>query len=145
MAVMHYHFEAIHPFTDRNGRTGRVLNSLLLIAQNLLSLPTLYLSLHIIRHKSDYYRLLLGVTPDQAWEAWIFYTLTGVQETAIWTTGKIHTVNGLLPSTTKYCWAKLPKKLTPRNWWSCFSDGLTAASGILLMPAWPSARPLPSI
>lgn len=110
MAVMHYQFEAIHPFTDGNGRTGRVLNSLFLIEQKLLSLPILYLSHYIIRHKNDYYRHLLGVTRDQAWEPWILYILKGVQETAVWTTGKIHAINGLLESTTKYCRAKLPKK-----------------------------------
>jgi len=110
MAVMHYQFEAIHPFTDGNGRTGRVLNSLFLIEQKLLSLPILYLSHYIIRHKNDYYRHLLGVTRDQAWEPWILYILKGVQETAVWTTGKIHAINGLLQATTKYCRTNLPKK-----------------------------------
>ena len=110
MAVMHYQFEAIHPFTDGNGRTGRVLNSLFLIEQKLLGLPILYLSRYIIRHKSDYYRLLRGVTRDQAWEPWILYILRGVGETALWTTGKIHAIHGLLQATTQYCRAKLPKK-----------------------------------
>jgi Fic family protein len=110
MAVMHYQFEAIHPFTDGNGRTGRVLNSLFLIEQKLLALPILYLSRYIIRHRADYYRLLRGVTGDQAWEPWIMYILKGVQETAVWTTGKIHAIHGLLQSTTKYCRATLPKK-----------------------------------
>jgi Fic family protein len=110
MAVMHYQFEAIHPFTDGNGRTGRVLNSLFLIEQKLLGLPILYLSRYIIRHKNDYYRLLRGVTRDGAWEPWILYILKGVEETAVWTTGKIHAINELLQATTKYCRAKLPKK-----------------------------------
>lgn len=110
MAVMHYQFEAIHPFTDGNGRTGRVLNSLFLIEQKLLSLPILYLSRYIIGHKRDYYRFLRGVTRDQAWEPWILYILKGVQETAVWTTGKIHAINKLLQATTKYCRSNLPKK-----------------------------------
>lgn len=110
MAVMHYQFEAIHPFTDGNGRTGRVLNSLFLIEQKLLSLPILYLSRYIIGHKTDYYRLLLGVTRDQDWEPWILYILKGVQETAVWTTGKIHAIHQLLQATTKYCRTNLPKK-----------------------------------
>ena len=110
MAVMHYQFEAIHPFTDGNGRTGRVLNSLFLIEQKLLNLPILYLSHYIIRHRDDYYRLLRGVTRDQAWEPWILYILKGVEETAVWTTGKIHAINKLLQSTTKYCRSNLPKK-----------------------------------
>jgi Fic family protein len=70
LAAAHYQFEAIHPFTDGNGRTGRVLNSLFLIQENLLTLPILYLSRHTIAHKADYYRLLLGVTRDSAWEQW---------------------------------------------------------------------------
>ncbi len=110
MAVMHYQFEAIHPFTDGNGRTGRVLNSLFLIEQKLLSLPILYLSHYIIRHKNDYYQLLRGVTGNQAWEPWILYILKGIEETAVWTTGKIHAINELLQATTRYCRAKLPKK-----------------------------------
>ena len=110
MAVMHYQFEAIHPFTDGNGRTGRVLNSLFLIEQKLLNLPILYLSHYIIRHRDDYYRLLRGVTRDQAWEPLILYILKGVEETAVWTTGKIHAINKLLQSTTKYCRSNLPKK-----------------------------------
>ena len=110
MAVMHYQFEAIHPFTDGNGRTGRVLNSLFLIEQKLLNLPILYLSHYIIRHRNDYYRLLRGVTRDQAWEPWVLYILKGVEETSVWTTGKIHAINKLLQSTTKYCRSNLPKK-----------------------------------
>ena len=62
MAVGHYQFEAIHPFTDGNGRTGRVLNILYLIQEELLNLPILYLSRHVIAHKADYYHLLLSVT-----------------------------------------------------------------------------------
>ena len=58
MAVAHYQFEAIHPFLDGNGRTGRILNILLLIEKGLLTLPILYLSYYIVRHKNDYYRLL---------------------------------------------------------------------------------------
>ena len=64
MAVAHYQFEAIHPFTDGNGRTGRILNLLFLVEQELLDLPVLYLSRAIIRRKADYYRLLLAVTTD---------------------------------------------------------------------------------
>ena len=64
----HYQFEAIHPFTDGNGRTGRVLNSLFLVEQGLLPLPILYLSRYIIANKADYYRLLLAVTREGAWQ-----------------------------------------------------------------------------
>ena len=68
MAAAHYQFEAIHPFTDGNGRTGRVLNNLFFISEGLLTLPILYLSHYIIRNKADYYRLLLEVTQAGAWE-----------------------------------------------------------------------------
>lgn len=95
MAVAHYQFEAIHPFTDGNGRTGRLINSLFLISENLLTLPILYLSRFIILHKEDYYRLLLDVTREQAWEPWILYILRAVEETAVWTTRKIDAIRRL--------------------------------------------------
>ena len=89
MAVGHYQFEAIHPFTDGNGRTGRVINILFLIQAELLNLPILYLSRHVIAHKADYYSLLLGVTRDEAWQPWLLFMLQAVAETSRWTTGKI--------------------------------------------------------
>lgn len=102
MAAAHYQFEAIHPFTDGNGRTGRVLNSLFLIQENLLTLPILYLSRYIIRHKSDYYRLLLAITAEQAWEEWLIFMIRGVEETARWTTAKIAAIRDLSAQTTNY-------------------------------------------
>lgn len=101
MAVAHYQFEAIHPFTDGNGRTGRVLNLLYLIERGLLELPVLYLSGAIIRRKPDYYRLLRGVTADAAWEPWILYMLGAVEETAQWTTTLIHRTRELLHASTE--------------------------------------------
>ena len=95
MAVGHYQFEAIHPFTDGNGRTGRVLNSLFFISEGLLTLPILYLSRYIIQHKEDYYRLLREVTKTDEWEAWILFMLKGVEETAGWTTAKIEAIREL--------------------------------------------------
>ena len=77
MAVGHYQFEAIHPFTEGNGRTGRVLNSLFLIDKDLLESPILYLSRFFIKRRDDYYRLLLSVTRDAAWEEWILFALRG--------------------------------------------------------------------
>ena len=109
MAVGHYQFEAIHPFSDGNGRTGRVLNSLYIIEQELLSLPILYLSRYIIANKADYYRLLLDVTRGQAWEPWILYVLKGVQETALWTTKKITAIRALENETVRYVQKMLPK------------------------------------
>lgn len=109
MAVGHYQFEAIHPFTDGNGRTGRILNSLFLIQESLLTLPILYLSRYIIAHKAEYYRLLLAVTRDQAWEAWILYVLRGVTETAIWTTNKIAAIRMLASRTIVQVKTHAPK------------------------------------
>lgn len=109
MAVGHYQFEAIHPFTDGNGRTGRVINSLFLIEQKLLTMPILYLSRYIIHHKADYYRLLLDVTRHQAWEAWVLYFLKGVEETALWTIAKIDAIRSLAAQTVEYVRKKLPR------------------------------------
>jgi Fic family protein len=109
MAVGHYQFEAIHPFTDGNGRTGRVLNSLFLIQKDLLTLPILYLSRYIIKHKKDYYRLLMLVTCESAWEAWILYVLKAVEETSNWTKQKIAAIRQLLTHTTEYVREKQPK------------------------------------
>lgn len=109
MAVLHYQFEAIHPFTDGNGRTGRVLNSLFLVQQELLSQPILYLSRYIIHNKSDYYRLLLDVTRDGAWEEWIMYVLRGIEETARWTTDKIAAMRRLASMESDYLRRRYPK------------------------------------
>lgn len=109
MAVGHYQFEAIHPFTDGNGRTGRVINSLYLIQEELLTLPILYLSRYIIRNKAGYYRLLLDVTRSQAWEPWILYVLHGVEDTARWTTDKISAIRDLAAHTVTHVKQAAPK------------------------------------
>ena len=89
MAVAHYQFEAIHPFHDGNGRTGRVINILMLIEAGLLDDPILYLSRAIIARKNDYYRLLRAVTADGAWIEWVLYMLDVVRDSAVSTTRKI--------------------------------------------------------
>src|SRR5688572_4779166 len=100
MAVGHYQFEAIHPFEDGNGRTGRILNLLFLVEQGLLGLPVLYLSRAIIRTKADYYRLLLEVTMKDAWDPWVRYMLDAVAETAGWTLGKVRAIRALVREMT---------------------------------------------
>ena len=102
MSVGHYQFEAIHPFTDGNGRTGRVLNLLYLIEQELLNIPVLYLSRYIIQNKADYYRLLLEVTTNQNWVGWLLFMLQAVAETANWTRLKINAVRELMGHTADY-------------------------------------------
>ena len=109
LAAAHYQFEAIHPFTDGNGRTGRVLNSLFLIQENLLTLPILYLSRYIIAHKVDYYRLLLAVTRDAAWEEWVVFILKGIGETARWTTSKIAAIRDLQEQCVVHVRQQIPK------------------------------------
>ncbi|WP_061964826.1 Fic family protein [Demequina aurantiaca] len=89
MAAAHYQFEAIHPFSDGNGRTGRILNVLLLVEAGLLQYPLLYLSRYIIDTKDEYYARLVGVTAEGAWEAWLTYLLTGIDQTSRATVAKI--------------------------------------------------------
>jgi Fic family protein len=101
MAAEHYQFEAIHPFTDGNGRTGRVINLLYLVEQGLLGITVLYLSRHILRNKVDYYSGLQSITQTGAWEPWLLYMINGVTQTARWTMHKILAVRGLLEETTE--------------------------------------------
>lgn len=95
MALIHYQFEAIHPFSDGNGRTGRILNVLYLINKDLLGLPVLYLSRFIIQNKPDYYRLLREVTEQNNWEDWVKFVINGVGETAAMTLKKINAILNL--------------------------------------------------
>ena len=102
MAVLHYQFEAIHPFLDGNGRTGRVLNLLYLIDKGLLASPVLYLSRYILNHRSRYYALLLAVSREgsvDAWQQWLLYMLEAVRETAVWTLEKIKAIARLMQNT----------------------------------------------
>lgn len=112
MAVGHYQFEAIHPFTDGNGRTGRVLNILYLVDKQLLDIPVLYLSRYIINHKADYYGLLLEVTRKSDWESWVQYMLEGIHNTADWTAAKIRATRQLLEDTVNHVRAREPSIYT---------------------------------
>lgn len=96
MALIHHQFESIHPFYDGNGRTGRILNVLYLVKERLLDIPVLYLSSHIVRTKSDYYRLLQAVRDHDAWEDWVLYLLEAVELTAAQTIHTIHAVKKAL-------------------------------------------------
>lgn len=92
MALIHYQFEAIHPFADGNGRTGRIVNALYLVQQELLSQPVLYLSSYILKNKREYYQLLRAVTEENKWHDWVMYILTVLIETAQLTTKKIRSM-----------------------------------------------------
>lgn len=109
MAVAHYQFEAIHPFSDGNGRTGRILNLLTLIEHKLLDVPVLYLSRAILRRRAEYYRRLLEVTSASAWEPWILFMLEAVDETARWTTDKIRAIVRASVSTTELLRQQAPQ------------------------------------
>ena len=109
MAVIHYQFEAIHPFYDGNGRAGRILNVLYLIEKGLLDLPVLYLSSYIIQNKAEYYRRLSGVTRNEAWEAWIQYMLEAVEATSLETINKVNHIRKLFNRTMEEVKAQLPK------------------------------------
>jgi Fic family protein len=96
MAIIHFQFESIHPFYDGNGRTGRIINILYLILQNLQNLPILYLSNYIIRTKSEYYELLQLVRETNNWEEWIIYMVDGIETTAKETIGLITEMKELM-------------------------------------------------
>ena len=102
MAILHYQFEAIHPFEDGNGRTGRILNLLFLIQKKLLDSPTLYLSRYILENRSTYYDLLKQVTEKNNWNEWILYILNAVENTSIWTLHHIQSIKKLMDHTKKY-------------------------------------------
>lgn len=95
MATAHYQFEAIHPYDDGNGRTGRILNVLMLVANELLHEPIVYISRYIIEHKNEYYRLLNAVTETAAWEAWVLFMLRAVETTARSTRLKVKAIQQL--------------------------------------------------
>lgn len=99
MAMAHYQFEAIHPFRDGNGRTGRILCILYLIQKQLLDLPILYLSAYILQNKDEYYQRLNSITGTQLWKPWIVYMLEAVSQTAEYTTDKILRIKTLMEKT----------------------------------------------
>ena len=108
MALIHYQFEAIHPFLDGNGRTGRILNILFLIEKGLLDIPVLYLSRYIISNKTAYYNGLRKVTEENDWESWVLYILKGLEETAIATREQIVMIHRLIQDTAAAVRSKLP-------------------------------------
>lgn len=109
LAILHYQFESIHPFYDGNGRTGRILNILYLLINDLLDIPILYLSSYINENKAEYYRLLNAVHTNDEWEAWILYILKAIEETAHKTIIKINSIKELLEDTLKIAKEKASK------------------------------------
>ncbi len=109
MAIVHYQFEAIHPFADGNGRTGRILNLLFLLEKGLLEIPVLYLSRYIIQNKTAYYNGLRNVTEENTWEPWILYILEGLEQTAIETRKQIMTIHHLIQEMSEKVRTRLPR------------------------------------
>lgn len=110
MAIIHHQFESIHPFYDGNGRTGRIINVLYLVKEELLNSPILYLSRYINRNKSDYYQLLQGVREKtHSWEQWILFLLKAVTQTAKQTTEAIQNIKTLMQQHKNKIRSELPK------------------------------------
>jgi len=109
LAILHYQFESIHPFYDGNGRTGRILNILYLILNNLIEIPILYLSSYISENKAEYYKLLNHVNRTNDWEDWIVYMLMAVEVTAIQTIDKIIQIKKSLDKTIETVTQEAPK------------------------------------
>ncbi len=109
LAILHYQFESIHPFYDGNGRTGRILNILYLILNNLIDLPILYLSSYITEHKPEYYKLLNRTNRYAEWEEWIIFMLKAIEETAINTIEKITKIKIQLDITIDIVQTEAPK------------------------------------
>jgi Fic family protein len=109
LAILHYQFESIHPFYDGNGRTGRILNILYLILNELLDIPILYLSSYINENKSNYYKYLNQVNKTGQWEDYILYMLKAVEETANYTIKKINKIKNQLEITIEKVKEEAPK------------------------------------
>ena len=109
MALIHYQFESIHPFYDGNGRTGRILNVLYLVLNNLLDSPILYLSNYINKNKDQYYKLFTEFRENNNYEDWIIYILKGIEETSKNTIELIKLIQGEMKSYKEEFMTKLPK------------------------------------
>jgi Fic family protein len=109
MAIIHYQFESIHPFYDGNGRTGRIINILYLVLNELLDIPILYLSRYINRSKAEYYRLLQLIRNTNSWEEWIIYMLVGIEVTAKHTVAIILKIQEMMTETKELIKEKVPK------------------------------------
>lgn len=109
MALMHYQFEAIHPFADGNGRTGRILLLLYLKLSGLLDTPAIYLSEYIIKNKANYYKCLRSVTENNDWENYILYMLDMIEKTAARGLERLNRITKAIDKTTDEIKTKLPK------------------------------------
>ena len=108
LAILHYQFEAIHPFTDGNGRTGRIINMLFLVEKRLLETPILFLSNYILQTRTNYYAGLRNVTERGAWADWILYILEGIEATATETQARVQRILALMKEAKRLIQANAP-------------------------------------
>lgn len=109
MAIIHHQFESIHPFYDGNGRTGRIINILYLVKENLLKLPILYLSRYINQHKADYYMLLQETRATGNWEPWLLFILEAIEKTSLQTSAMVRGIKELMMVFKQKIRNELPK------------------------------------
>lgn len=125
MALIHYQFESIHPFYDGNGRTGRILNVLYLVLNNLLDSPILYLSNYINKNKDEYYKLFTEFRENNNYEDWIIYILKGIEETSKNTIELIKLIQNEMESYKQEFIEKLPKIYSDELLYSLFFEVYT--------------------
>jgi len=115
MAIAHYQFEAIHPFRDGNGRTGRIFNINYLTNKGLLDVPILFLSRYILDHKKDYYSGLSGVTQRGDWKNWLLFMLRAIENTSNQTFNKINDIVDAKDSILEHIKKEDPKLRNPED------------------------------
>ncbi len=132
MAIIHHQFESIHPFFDGNGRTGRILNILYLIAENILEIPILYLSRYITKNKAKYYSLLQKVRDEESWEEWIVFMLEALETTARQTIITIEHIKAIMAEYKTILKDKEPKLYSHELINTIFSHPYTKIEFIIL-------------
>lgn len=136
LALAHYQFEAIHPFMDGNGRTGRLLNSLFLVQQGLLQHPLLYLSRYILEMKPQYYSGLAAVSSRRAYKEWVLFMLRGIAETAAFTLSLIKDIRLAMIEATELVKTKLPRNYNPDFLQHLFSQPYTRPHAVRQAMKW---------
>lgn len=130
LAVIHYQFESIHPFYDGNGRTGRIINILYLVLNELLDTPILYLSKYIMDHRQEYYRLLQEVGKKGVWTEWIVYILRGIAVMSKHSLNQLKQINALIENTSREISRVLPKVYSRELVDVIFSEFYTRISSV---------------
>lgn len=130
LAVIHYQFESIHPFYDGNGRTGRIINILYLVQNNLLDTPILYLSKYIMVNRQEYYRLLQAVGKKGVWTEWIIYMLKGISVMSEYSLNQLKQINTLIEDTSSEVSKALPKVYSKELIDVIFSEFYTRISSV---------------